>query len=72
MNAWNQLLAAIDAALGFPNRRTSTVKKLKQTYDNDTNEHVIWLEYRVRVNPGDQANSQQETRSETLLDALTR
>jgi len=29
------------------------VRKLRQGYDNDTNEHVIWLEYRVRVNPGD-------------------
>jgi hypothetical protein len=72
MNPWNQLLAAIDGALGFPNRLNSSVKKLKQGYDNNTNEHVIWLEYRVRVNPGDHFVRQPENRSDTLLDALTR
>ena len=70
MNAWNQLLAAMDAALGFPNRKNSTVKKLKQGYDNDTNEHVIWLEYRVRVNPGD--DKRDGPRPGSLLDAITR
>ena len=72
MNPWNQLLTAIDGALGFPNRLNSSVKKLKQGYDNKTNEHVIWLEYRVRVNPGDHFVRQPENRSDTLLDALTR
>jgi len=37
MNPWNNLLAALDAALGFPNRRDSTVKKINQGYDNKTN-----------------------------------
>jgi hypothetical protein len=49
MNAWNRLLTALDEVLGFPNKTNSNVKKIKQAYDNRTNEHVIWLEYRVRV-----------------------
>jgi hypothetical protein len=72
MNAWNELLAAMDAALGFPNERNSKVKKLKQGYDNKTNEHVIWLEYRVRVNPGDHKQRQPVRRPDSILDALTR
>jgi hypothetical protein len=70
MNAWNQLLAAMDAALGFTNRTNSTVKKLKQGYDNKTNEHVIWLEYRARINTADP--KQPPKKPGSLLDALTR
>jgi len=49
MTKWNKLLAMLDQALEFANRKSSTVKKIKQGYDAQTNEHVIWLEYRVRV-----------------------
>lgn len=50
MNGLNKLLAALDATIGLPNKVASKVKKLKQGFDNKTQEHVIWLEYRVRVN----------------------
>jgi len=47
---WNKILAMLDIQLGFQsNKASSTVKKLWQGYDNQTNENVIWLEYRVRV-----------------------
>ena len=49
MNKWNNLLAVLDQALGFPNRQSSKVMKRTQGFDNKTQEHVIWLEYRVRV-----------------------
>lgn len=49
MNGWNKLLAALDTTIGLPNKVASKVKKLKQGFDNKTQEHVIWLEYRVRV-----------------------
>ena len=52
MNKWNQLLAALDAALGFPNQTSSTFKQVGQRYDQKTGEHVIMLEYRVKVSPG--------------------
>jgi hypothetical protein len=46
------------------------VKKVRQAYDNKKNEHVIWLEYRVRVNPGD--HKPERPRPGSLLDAITR
>ncbi|MBM5810979.1 MAG: hypothetical protein FJ191_03280 [Gammaproteobacteria bacterium] len=49
MTKWNRLLAVLDETLEFANRKSSTVKKIKQGYDDQTNEHVIWLEYRVRL-----------------------
>ena len=52
MNKWNNLLAALDAAVGFPNQTNSTFRKTDETYDDATQEHVVVLEYRVRVNPG--------------------
>jgi hypothetical protein len=52
MNHWNQLLAAPDATLGFPNQTSSTFKQVGQSYDQKTAEHVILLEYRVKVAPG--------------------
>jgi len=49
MTNWNRLLVMLDQLFGFPNRQRSKVKKLRQAYDNQTDEHVIWLEYRVRL-----------------------
>jgi len=50
MNGWNKLLVLLDSLFGFPNKAASKVKKVQQAFDNRTQEHVIWLEYRVRVN----------------------
>jgi hypothetical protein len=52
MNNWNQLLSTLDKTVGFPNKISSTVKRRWQGYDLYKNEHVIWLEYRVKVHPG--------------------
>ena len=52
MNNWNQLLLALDKTIGFPNKIRSSVKRRWQGYDMWKNEHVIWLEYRVKVHPG--------------------
>ena len=49
MNGWNQLLAVLDQALGFPKRQSSKVMKRGQGFDKKTQEHVISLEYRIRV-----------------------
>ena len=48
MNKWNQLLAALDHVYGFKDKKKSTIRKVSQTFDERTNEHVIMLEYRVR------------------------
>lgn len=60
---WNKILALLDAQLGFQsNKASSKVKKLWQGYDNQTNENVIWLEYRVRV------RNNQPSQSDTRID----
>ena len=48
MNKWNRLLATLDQVFGM-NKERSTFKKLSQDFDEKTNEHVIVIEYRVRV-----------------------
>ena len=48
MNKWNRLLAALDHVYGFNDKKKSTIRKVSQTFDERTNEHVIMLEYRVR------------------------
>jgi hypothetical protein len=49
MNKWNRLLASLDRVFGMTNKERSTFKKLSQEFDEKTNEHVILIEYRVRV-----------------------
>ena len=49
MNKWNKLLAMLDAVFGFENKVRSNFKKIKQDFDDQTNEHVIIIEYRVQV-----------------------
>jgi len=49
MNKWNQLLTTLDQVFGMKNKERSTFKKLSQDFDEKTNEHVIVIEYRVRV-----------------------
>ena len=65
MNKWNRLLASLDRVFGMTNKERSTFKKLSQEFDEKTNEHVILIEYRVRVKgtlkstPRKQSGSQQ-------------
>ena len=48
MNKWNRLLTALDHVYGYNDKKKSTIRKVSQTFDERTNEHVIVLEYRVR------------------------
>ena len=65
MNKWNRLLASLDRVFGMTNKERSTFKKISQEFDEKTNEHVILIEYRVRVKgtlkstPRKQSGSQQ-------------
>ena len=49
MNKWNKLLAMLDQAFGFENKLKSSYKKIRQDFNDQTNEHVIVIEYRVQV-----------------------
>jgi hypothetical protein len=57
MNKWNRLLASLDRVFGMTNKERSTFKKLSQDFDERTNEHVIMIEYRVRVKGTYQPNT---------------
>lgn len=49
MNKWNKLLSYMDDVFGIENKIKSTFRKVGQTFDERTNEHVIQIEYRVRT-----------------------
>jgi hypothetical protein len=49
MNKWNRLLTVLDHVFGFKNKARSNFKKVSQGFDENTNEHVIVIEYRVQV-----------------------
>jgi len=49
MNKSNQLLVMLDRVFGFQNKIRSTFRKHSQSFDEKTNEHVIFIEYRVSV-----------------------
>jgi hypothetical protein len=48
MNQWNRLVVVLDKLLGYEDKQKSSVSKVGQQFDNSTNEHVYYLEYRVR------------------------
>ncbi len=52
MTIWDRLLASLDATLGFSERFSTKVMKLRQGFDNKTQEHVILVEYRVKIRIG--------------------
>lgn len=52
MNSWNKLLLLLDDVLGFKNKVKSNFKKIGQSFDEKTNEHIIHIEYRVSVGGG--------------------
>lgn len=52
MDGWNRLLQLLDQTVGLPNKIRSTVQKKWQSFDQRTGEHVILLEYRIKVKPG--------------------
>jgi hypothetical protein len=48
MNKWNRLLKMLDTVYGFENQVKSSFRKIKQGFDERSNEHVFVIEYRVR------------------------
>ena len=49
MNKHNRLLAVLNDVFGMENIRKSQFRKVGQDFDEKTNEHVLYIEYRVRV-----------------------
>ena len=48
MNKHNRLLAVLDDVFGMENILNSEFRKVGQDFDEKTNEHVFYIEYRVR------------------------
>ncbi len=48
MNKHNRLLAVLNDVFGMENVRKSHFRKVGQDFDEKTNEHVFYIEYRVR------------------------
>jgi hypothetical protein len=49
MNNWNKLLAVLDELFGHGVKQRSRISGKVQGYDNQTGEHVIRIEYRVKL-----------------------
>jgi len=47
MNNETQLLVALDGMFGVGNKLRSSFRKLRQGFDEKTNEHVFIIEYRT-------------------------
>ena len=48
MNKHNRLLAVLNDVFGMENILKSDFRKVGQDFDEKTNEHVYYIEYRVR------------------------
>ena len=43
------LHTVLDREVGYTNKVSSSLKQVQQGFDNQTQEHVYWFEYRVRL-----------------------
>jgi hypothetical protein len=50
MNEEARLLAVLDGVFGLGNKIDSQLRKVSQSFDGQTNEHVFLIEYRFRGN----------------------
>jgi hypothetical protein len=48
-DGWTIVRKWLGKLYGFGSRLPSKLKRIKQTFDESTGEHVIYLEYRVRA-----------------------
>ncbi len=52
MNAMTKLLTNLDQVFGFDDKKKSTYRKVSETFDQNSNEHIILIEYRIRRSGG--------------------
>lgn len=80
MTKWSKLLQALNQTFNKQAGATSSVKPVQRVFDNTTQEHVIWLEYRVKADVfesvvfNDEVTEQRETciRRKRLIESITR
>ena len=49
MNNWNKLIAVLDGLFGHGAKQRSRISKKVQGFDNKTGEHVVQIEYRIKL-----------------------
>jgi hypothetical protein len=49
MTTWNEFVAVLDEVIEFGNKVSSSVKMRDQWFDDQTDEKVLLLEYRIKV-----------------------
>jgi hypothetical protein len=59
MNKETRLLAAIDDVFGMGSKIKSQFRKVGQDFDERTNEHVFYIEYRFQCQAADSASTSQ-------------
>jgi len=64
MNKWKQLQTLLDKTYGFDHIKKSSVKKVKEFYDEKSDEYVFHIEYRVvrDMNPEETERQEKEQR----------
>ena len=50
MNNWTKLLSILDELFAPNGKQQSRISKKVQGFDNKTGEHVVRIEYRVKLN----------------------
>jgi hypothetical protein len=65
MNGWRGVLVAMDSIFGHGCRKASRISKKVQGFDNHTGEHIIRIEYRVKL-----LNEDGEVSGRSLLSEL--
>ena len=69
MNKWNRLLDSLDVMFGFTDKKKSTFRKIGQTFDERTGEHVFQIEYRVRRGGDAVSNRKTNNLFNTIMNA---
>ena len=66
ITGWKGVLAAMDSIFGHGCRKASRISKKVQGFDNHTGEHIIRIEYRVKLLKEDGEDSGRSLLSELL------
>ena len=61
------LLALLNKELGFPDAKAATYKKIKQYFDEDKGQHVIFVELRISRGEKPVAHDSDFKRNQRLL-----
>ena len=72
MNKWNRLLKCLDNVYGFKGKNKSEFTKIGQRFDEDRNQHVITIEYTVRMSGGDKVKKDIDPEVGAMSEVLKR